>query len=273
MKKIVGLIVLTLIATNIFAQEIQQKNVPAVILNTFQLKFPNADDIEWRLEKGSYRVDFELNNKDHRLILNDRGKLVKLEQDLYGSEVPESVLKTIKSKVALFDLNDADRIIEGKNIVYEINFEIENKDHDFWISEKGKLIKYRKELKNSEIPTEIQTFIKNRYGKLDVDRAEYNEENGKTIYYFNGEINDKDHEFTFEGKTKLLLHKQDLRDNEIPDPVLSVAKTKYKHYEIRDADLREENGKSTYILRLRKSRENIYVIFNPNGDVIEVRKT
>jgi len=60
MKRIIGLIALPLISMFSYSQEIQQKNVPAVALNAFQLKFPNATDIKWKLEKGNYRIDFEL---------------------------------------------------------------------------------------------------------------------------------------------------------------------------------------------------------------------
>jgi len=272
MNRIIALLILAFFAANTFAQDIQQKNVPAVVLNAFQIKFPNATDVDWRLEKGNYRIKFEVNNKDHNLYLDDRGKVLKHHQDLYGSEVPEKVLKAIKSKVALFDLDDADRITEGNKTVYEINFEISNKDHDFWINEKGKILKYRKELKDSEVPSEILTSIKSKYGELDIDRAEYNEENGKIIYYFKGEINDKDHEFIFHDKSYLQLHKQDLRDSEIPASIKNTVKSNYSEYDIRDADLREESGITTYILRLRKSRENIYVIFNPQGKVLQVKK-
>ena len=272
MKQIIGLLLFSFLSANIFAQDIQQKNVPAIVLNAFQLKFPNATDTDWRLEKGNYRIKFEVNNKDNELFLDDRGNILKHHQDLWGSEVPESVLRTIKSKVAYFDLNDADRITEGNEIVYEINFEISGKDHDFWIDEEGGLLKYRKELKDKEVPAEITTFIKNKYGVLDIDRAEYNEKDGKIIYYQNGEINDKDHEFIFDDKTNLLLHKQDLRDSEIPTPVINTIKTSYSEYEIRDADLREEYGKTTYILRLQKSREKIYVIFDSQGKLIQEKK-
>ncbi len=272
MKQIIALLVFSFFARNIFAQDINQKNVPAVVLNTCQLKFPNATDVDWRLEKGNYRIKFEVNNKFNELYLDDRGNVLKHHQDLYGSEVPESVLKTIKSKVALFDLDDVDLIEEGNKTVYEINFEISGKDHDFWIDKKGKLLKYRKELKDNEVPAEIVTSIKNKYGVLDIDRAEYNEENGEIIYYLDGEINDKDHEFIFGDKTNLLLHKQDLRNGEIPAPILNTVKANYSGYEIRDADLREENKKTTYDLRLRKSREDFHVIFNSQGKVLQVKK-
>jgi hypothetical protein len=272
MKQTIGLIILVILAGNIVAQDISQKNVPAVVLNAFQIKFPNATDVEWKLEKGNYRIKFEVNNKDNELYLDDRGNLLKHHQDLYGSEVPESVLKTIKSKVAFFDLNDADRFTEGKEIVYEINFEISGKDHDFWIDEKGRLLKYKKELKDDEVPAEIITSIKNKYGALDIDRAEYNEEDGKIIFYLDGEIKDKDHEFIFDDKTNLLLHKQDLRDSEIPQPVSNALKTNYSGFEIRDADLREEGKNITYDISLRKSKEKIRVLFNAKGETQQVKK-
>ena len=272
MKRIIGLLLLTIFAGYTFAQDISQKNVPAVVLNAFQLKFPNATDTDWRLEKGNYRIKFEVNNKDNELFLDDRGNMLKHHQDLYGSEVPESVLKTIKSKVALFDLNDADRFEEGGKLMYEINFEIGNKDHDFWIDGNGKLIRYEKELKDSEVPVSIVTAIKNKYGELDIDDANFKEENGKGIYELKGEIKDKDHAFLFDDKNTLLKHAQDLRNSEIPAPILSTLKTSFSGFEIRDADLLEDGGNAIYELELRKSKEKIEVRFNPKGEIQKVQK-
>ena len=271
MKQIIGLITILLLTSNTFAQNINQNNIPAVVLNSFQLKYPNAEDVSWKLEKGNYHIKYKLNGKFNELYLDYKGNVIKYHQDLWGSEVPESVLKTIKSKVKYFDLNDADLMIEGNEIYYEINFEIDGKDHDFWIDEKGKLLKYRKELKDSEIPLSIVSLINNKYGRLDIDQSKYVEENRKIIYIIRGEINDKDHVFTVDDKLSVLKHEQDLRDEEIPGPIKQTLKTSYKDYDIRDADLTEEGGKSCYKLRLKKSRENVYVIFSPDGKILEVK--
>jgi uncharacterized membrane protein YkoI len=266
MKRIVGLIILAFIAGNIFAQKIDQKNVPAVILNSFQVKFPTADDVEWRLDKGNYRVNFEVNDKDHELRLDDRGKIVKHEQDLYVSEIPKVVLETIRGKVPFFDVEDADKIYENGKTTFEINFEIDDKDHDFWISEKGKLLKYEKELKRSEVPEPIWSYIKT-YGKLDVEHTEYGEENGRGIYWIDGDINDKEHDFYFTEKGKLISRTQELRKNEIPAGILNAIKTKYNGCEIRNALLKEDNSSASYEIQLRKSRERITLTFNRKGEL------
>lgn len=269
MNRIIGFLIIVFFAGNTFAQSISQSEVPAVVLNSFQLKYPNAEDVSWKLEKGKYHIKFEVNDKFNESYLDYRGNVLKYHQDLWGSEVPESVLKTIKSRVVYFDLNDADLIKEGNEIYYEINFEIDGKDHDFWISEKGKLLKYRKELKDSEIPKSIVNLINNRYGKIDIDQSKYVEERGKIIYIIRGEIDDKDHVFTIDNKVSVLKHEQDLRDHEIPNPIKQSLKESYKDYDIRDADLIEAGGKSNYILRIKMSRKNIYITFSPEGKVLE----
>ncbi|MFA9389719.1 MAG: PepSY-like domain-containing protein [Prolixibacteraceae bacterium] len=271
MHRIIGVLLFVVFVESSFAQNINQSNIPAVVLNSFQVKFPNAEDVSWQQTAGNYHIKFESNKKFNEVFMDYRGNVIKYHQDLWGSEVPESVLNTIKSKVKYFDLNDADLIKEGKNIVYEINFKIEGKDHDFWIDEKGKLLKYREELKDSEIPSSMIKLINTQYGKVDIDRSKRVEENGKIIYIIRGEINDTDHIFTVDSKGSIIKHEQDLRDNEIPKAILQTLKTAYKDYDLRDADLLEEGGKTLYIMRIKRSKENLYLTFNTKGKILEER--
>ena len=271
MKRIIGLLVFILFAGTAFTQSISQSNVPAVVLNVFQLTFPNADDVKWKFEKGNYRVDYKVHSKVHRLYIDNKGKVLKHTQDLFVSEIPGPVLETIRSRTAYYDLHDSDRFEEGGKITYEIKFKMDGKNHLFRINEKGELQKFRKELKDSEIPASIMNLINSIYGEMDIDGAKYVEEPGRTIYMLRGEINDYDHAFTFDQDARILEHSQDLAKSEIPDAILKAVNKSYPGYEIRDADLEEEGGKGVYILKLRKSRENIYVTFNLRGKILEVK--
>ena len=138
MKRIIGLLVFVLFLGSTQAQSISQSNVPAVVLNAFQLKFPNADDVKWKLEKGKYRVDYKVNNKPNKLTMDFKGNILKHVQDLYISEIPKAVLETVRSRVDYFDVNDADRIEAGGKIIYEIDFKLDGKKHFFRINERGK---------------------------------------------------------------------------------------------------------------------------------------
>jgi len=272
MKRIVGILVLALLAGATFAQNISQGNVPAVVLNAFQLRFSNATDVKWKLEKGNYHIDFEINNKSNELTMSDKGVVLQHLQDLYISEIPKVVLETIKSKVALFDVSDAERMEGEGKISYTIKLEINDKNHEFLIDETGNLLKYNKELKSSEVPSSIASLVKTKYGVLDLDDATYTEENTRITYILEGEINDIDHFFIFDDKANMLKHKQELRNSEVPLAVMNSAKAAYNGYEVRDADLTEEGGKVTYTLQLRRSNERINVILSTEGKILEVRK-
>ncbi len=272
MKRIIKLLVLILFAGNTYAQEISQRNVPAVVLNAFQLKFPNATDLKWKLEKGNYHIDFELNDKENELVMSDRGNILQHFQDLYLSEIPIRVLETMKSKVAFFDVRDADRLSEGSKISYRIILDISEKRHEFMIAESGKLLKYTKELRDSEVPAPIVALIKNKYGSIDIDYARLTEENSIITYLLEGEINDMDHVFMFDDKSTALKHDQDLRDSEIPVTVMNAAKAAYTGFEIRDANLSEKSGEVTYVLEMSKSKEKLSVILTPDGKILEVKK-
>jgi hypothetical protein len=271
MHRLIGLLLILLLTGKIFAQKIDQKDVPAVIVNSFQVKFPTAENVHWRLNKENYRVNFDVNNKEHEVILDKRGRFVKQKQDLYLSEIPKVVLQTIRKIVPLFDIEDADKITENGITTYDINFEIDNKDHFFRIDEKGRLLKYNKDLKFSKIPEPIWSYIKT-YGKLDVEHAQRTEENGKVVFWVDGDINHKEHDLYFTEKGLFIKHIQELKNEEIPPGILFILKSKYKDYEIRDAIMNKDSITILYDIQMRKSKEKITLTFNQNGELIGSEK-
>lgn len=271
MNRIVVIIIFFLFAKSIFAQNIDQNKVPAVILNAFKLKYPNAEYVKWRKEKENFKIYFKVNNKENKLILNYKGNLVEHSQDLFFSKIPKAVLKTIKTRVEYFDILDADKYEKGNKTTYEIKFKIDGKYHYFWIDEKGELIKYRQELKDSEIPSSIQSRISNNYGKIDINYSKYVEERNKIIYIIKGKINDAEHYFTFDNKANIIKHIQDIKNSQIPSPIMKTIASEYKDYDIRDADFIDEKGKIYYYLRMKKSKKQVYVTFNQDGKVLNAK--
>ncbi|MDD3320563.1 MAG: hypothetical protein PHS59_03875 [Paludibacter sp.] len=271
MKRKIIIYLFVLFTGSLLADNINQSDVPAVVLNTFQLKFPTSDNVKWKLEKGNYQVDFKVNSKDNKLTIDYKGNVLKHNQDLFVSEIPRVVLETIKKKARFFDINDADKYVDGNKITYVIQFKIDRKDYFFWIDEKGKLLKYRRELKESEIPSSMIQFINNKYGTIDYDRAKFIEENGKINYIIRVKINNMDHIFWMGNNGVLLKHIQDLRDSEIPSPVLNAAKNDYSDYKLHDAQWIEERGKSIYKLGMRKSNKKVNLTINTQGKILDVK--
>jgi hypothetical protein len=250
------------------AQSISQENIPAVVLNSFQLKFPNAEDIRWKLNDGDYEVRCKVNDKLNEVTINYKGQILKYHQDLYVSEIPGIVLKTIRSKEPFFDVGDADKFEEGGKTEYEIDFKINGKRRYFWIDGKGHLIKYRKELNDDEIPASIMEYIRTNYGPLnDIDRAKYLIENGKSFYLIAGDAAI----FLIDDKANLLEYHKDIPESKVPSSVMKTIHVSYKGYDVRDADVTEKGGLVTYTLRMRKSGKNVYVTLNPQGKILNVK--
>ncbi len=269
MKRIIVLTLLSAMAVCTYAQDIHQKNVPAVILNAFQLKFANAEDIDWELNKGIFEVEFEFNGKDNKIWMDDRGKIIKHEQNLWQSEVPVAIIEAVRGKCKYFDLDDAERTEEGGRVTYYVDFEVDNKDCHFWIDEKGEILKFKRELKDNQIPASILASIKGQYASFDIDDAELLEEAGKTIYFLDVEIDDKEHNFWYDGSGKMLKHKEDLRNSAIPAAVMTAISSMFPGYDIRDANKITEDGNTIFEILLRKSKDNVRVIFNPLGELVK----
>lgn len=269
MRRIIGLMFLTLAALASTGQSLQQSKVPAVVLNAFQLKYPNAEEIRWKKDKSNYKIDFKINSKSHGLKMDYKGSITEHSQDLYLSEIPKEAMAIVREKAPLFDLQDADLYEKNGAITYVIKVKIDGKYSYFWLNEKPELVKYRRELQDSEIPTAIMKMIKTEYGSLEIKRAKYVEDKGYINYIIGGDINGKDNAFWFDIQSNFLRHKQDLRDSEIPESILQEVKTNYAAYIIKDADKIQTKNDLTYLLKLQNSKEQVYVTFDKSGKKLD----
>ena len=214
-------------------------------------------------------MDFEVNDKDNEVWMDNKGKILRYRQVLWQSEIPMEIIQTIRGKCEYFDVDRAVVNETDGKAVYYLRFEKDNQDCEFWTERNGNLLEFRKELKESEIPASILDPLKGQYPSLDIDDAKLLEEAGKTTYHLDVEINDKEHLFWFDGSGKMLKHKQDLRNSEIPAAVMTSVSSMFPGYEIRDADKITEGGNTIFEIELRKSKDRVRVIFNPQGEVVK----
>lgn len=118
--------ILGLSITNISAQDIRQSEVPSVILNHFQKSFPKAADIDWEIKGNYYEVEFETGflGDDHKILYSRDGKLVRHEEEISKSNLPKTVLASIKRSFNGYKTDDIKKITEGGKVIY--NVELKN---------------------------------------------------------------------------------------------------------------------------------------------------
>lgn len=120
-------------------------------------------------------------------------------QDLSSADVP-SVVKNSFHK----NFPKADHVEwERKGDTYNAEFDINWRDHEVWISRTGAILKYKKELKASELPSAVTAQIKQNYGSYRIDDVDQYEVNKRFYYKVELKKHDEERKILFDQKGKI----------------------------------------------------------------------
>jgi uncharacterized membrane protein YkoI len=120
MKKPLFLAMIFLFAAACFAQDISQSEVPSVVVNAFQQKFPSVKDVEWELKGDLYKVEFETGRRDNEVWINSKGKIVRHKQDISAADLPVPVSESIGRDFSGYRVDDVEKIEEEGKITYKV---------------------------------------------------------------------------------------------------------------------------------------------------------
>ncbi len=125
-KLIWSAFVLALTTTGAIAQDIPQSQVPAVVVNSFQQKFPKAKNVDWELKGNVYEVEFEtgLFGTDQEAWFQPNGKVLRYKTDINKKELPKSVLVRVKRDFPGYRIEEAKKINAEQKVSYA--FEVKN---------------------------------------------------------------------------------------------------------------------------------------------------
>ncbi len=121
-----------------------------------------------------------------------------LAQDVPASQVPAAVTKAFKAKFPTSTGIDW----EKKGNLYEADFDVVLVDHKALFDETGKLVAYKRDIRNADLPAAIKKTIQADYKDYRIDEAQRLERNG-VVYYqveLDGKPADQKLVFTKEGK-------------------------------------------------------------------------
>lgn len=140
MLRTIILLILLVTAGYLNAQEVQSKNVPSIIINALQVKFPKATDVVWELEKGLYKAEFEIGRQEYEVWLEHSGKLKRWKQDFDKDKLPGAVKLSIKKSFNGFAPSSVERLQEGRNVFYKMRLTKSKETHKVLFTEHGKLL-------------------------------------------------------------------------------------------------------------------------------------
>ncbi|MFC0426708.1 PepSY-like domain-containing protein [Chryseobacterium scophthalmum] len=139
--------ILGLSITNISAQDIRQSEVPSVILNHFQKSFPKAADIDWEIKGNYYEVEFETGflGDDHKILYSRDGKLVRHEEEISKSNLPKTVLASIKRSFNGYRTDDIKKITEGGKVIYNVELKNYSQEWKVVFDAQGRILQQKED--------------------------------------------------------------------------------------------------------------------------------
>jgi len=123
--------ILALSTIGAFAQDIPQNQVPAVVVNSLQQKFPKAKAVDWELKAGLYEAEFEtgLFGTDHEVWIQNNGKIVRHKEELAKNDLPKGVIIKMKKDFPGYRIEDVKKITEEQKITYA--FEVKSRTNEW----------------------------------------------------------------------------------------------------------------------------------------------
>lgn len=124
-----GLLMATLAAlyaAGSHAQPPQAPQVPAVVTTAFSKAFPNAMDVEWKVKGTEYKVEFEIGLFfiDHEAWYGMDGKLLRHEEEISRSDLPESVAASSAREFPGYRIDDVERITLDGVVSYAVELKL-----------------------------------------------------------------------------------------------------------------------------------------------------
>lgn len=99
-------------------------------------------------------------------------------QDITASSVPSPVMNSFKKVFPAA----AKVEWEMKGDLYNADFDVDRKDHEVWINNKGAIVKHKQEIRSRELPAVVSQSLKKHFKGFWIDEVDKYEV-GKQFFY------------------------------------------------------------------------------------------
>lgn len=123
-----------------YGQDVAVKDVPSVVMNSFKKAFPNVAAVEWEMKGDLYNAEFDVNRRDHEVWLNSKGSIVKHKQEIKSREIPEVVMKNLKSNFKGYWIDEVDKYEVAKQFFYKVELQTLTKEVNVVLDSKGSIV-------------------------------------------------------------------------------------------------------------------------------------
>ena len=101
--------------------EKQSGDIPDVVLQNFQAKYPHANAVKWEKEGGIFNVEFILDGQEYEAEFDKTGKWLETEKEINISDLPQAIQKVLNTRYSGYEIEEAEYVDTAEyGIIYEV---------------------------------------------------------------------------------------------------------------------------------------------------------
>ena len=104
--------------------QLMAQNVPDVVIQGFQEKYPNTD-AHWEDEDETFEAEFKMDGREATALFNSEGKWLKTEKLILAKELPKDVLTKVKKNYRNHEIEGVEWVVSASEGEY-YRLELEN---------------------------------------------------------------------------------------------------------------------------------------------------
>ncbi len=143
MKKTFATLAVALFATaGVFAGNIKESSVPAVVKSYVLKSYPRVSPVEWNYEeKGNYyNAEFKIDGANYSLDISPEGTLINSTNEIAAVQLPAAANAYIAKHFPGFQVKEARKLVRRGSTYYEADIHGQNSNQMLTFSESGKLL-------------------------------------------------------------------------------------------------------------------------------------
>lgn len=145
MKTIKIFIFLLFVASIAVAQDLKPSEVPEAVKNVFTKENTSATDIEWERDMDNYKVEFDMGRMEHEIWYTADGNIIKRENDIPQSDLPQAIRDIIESNYPGYRLDDIEMTWQDDATTYKVELEKGKEEWEVVFDADGKILQERRD--------------------------------------------------------------------------------------------------------------------------------
>ena len=135
------LVVLLICMMSCDSDDYRSAGIPSVILNEFQTDFPDASEIDWAEQKSSFEVEFDMDDKQHAVLLDSAGNIIKHKYEIRLTDLPEAIKNHLGNDYGDAVFDEIELLKMDNKTFYQFEIEQMFFDKEVVIDQSGKIVK------------------------------------------------------------------------------------------------------------------------------------